>query len=187
VCSITNRRRTTTLPDGISRPNVLRWIMPNGIVSVQRWADAGAEGAGQAATIPLRGFSCVYLTSSIPAADLASRMLEAAQIHIHRSTGLDDAKALLKATRSHVLLTDVAFEKGSWRDALRMARLLPLRTALVVVSRVADERLWIGALDSAAYDLILEPFHADELRRILEHAHFNATRSGQRNFAEAAV
>ncbi len=148
--------------------------MLNQTISFPDRADARAEGAGQPATAPLQGFSCVYLTSSIPSAALASSMVESAQIHIHPSTGLDDARARLKATKSRVLLADVAFEGGNWRDALRMTALLP-RTALVVASHLADERLWIGALEQGAYDLILKPFQAEDLRHILENAHFCAT------------
>jgi DNA-binding NtrC family response regulator len=100
-------------------------------------------------------------------------MVKSAQIDIHHSTGLEDAKARLTATRSCVLLTDVVFERGTWRDALQMTALLP-RTALVVVSRLLDERLWIGALERGAYDMILKPFQADELRRVLENACFHS-------------
>jgi FixJ family two-component response regulator len=42
-------------------------------------------------------------------------------------------------------------------------------------ARLADERLWIGVLEQGAYDLIQNPFRADELRCILENAHSHAT------------
>jgi DNA-binding NtrC family response regulator len=151
--------------------------MPNDTIPVQDGADAGAKTAGQSANISLHGFSCVFLTSSFSAVAAASRMVESAQIHIHHSATLDEAKARLHATASRVLLTDDAFERGNWRDALRMTALLPLRTALVLVSRIADVRLWISALEHGAYDLVLEPFRADDLRRILENAYFHAIRS----------
>jgi len=148
--------------------------MPNDTISFPDGAGVRAERAGQSANIPVQGFSCVYLTSSGPSAALACSMVESAQIHIHHSTGLDDAKARLRATKSRVLLTDVAFERGNWMDALRMTAVLP-RTALVVVSHLVDARLWIGALERGAYDLILKPFQAEDLRHVLENAHFWAT------------
>ena len=107
------------------------------------------------------GFLCVYLTSSIRTAEMASTLLSSAQILIHHSATLTDAKARLLATQSRVLLTDISFEGGGWEDALRMAARLPRPTALVLVSRLADERFWIEALELGAYDLILEPFRAD--------------------------
>src|SRR5208283_2067101 len=109
--------------------------MPNDTISFPDGAGDRAEGAGQSANTPVQGFSCVYLTSSGPSATLASSMVESAQIHIHHSTGLDDAKARLRPTSSRVLLTDVVPERGNWRDALRMTALLP-RTALVLVSHL---------------------------------------------------
>ncbi len=116
-------------------------------------------------------------------AEIASALVDSVQIHIHRSTTLDHAEARLRATKSQVLLTDIAFERGGWEDALRMVARLPLRTAVVLVSRLADERLWIDALERGAYDLILEPFQADEMRRILGNAHFHATSGGYGHFS----
>jgi DNA-binding NtrC family response regulator len=148
--------------------------MPNDTASFQHRADVEKQKAGEAGTFPSRRFSCVYLTSSIRVAEIASVLVTSVQIRIHRSTTLDHAEAQLRATKSRVLLTDISFERGGWEDALRMAARLPLRTAVVLVSRLADERLWIDALERGAYDLILEPFQADEMRRILENAHIHA-------------
>jgi DNA-binding NtrC family response regulator len=157
--------------------------MPNTAICQKTAADAAVMHVSwQATNIPSHVFSCVYLTSSTGAAELASTLVKPAQIHIHRSTSLDDAKARLKSTKSHTLLADVSFDTGGWEDALRMAARLAFRTAVVLVSRLADERLWIDALERGAYDLILEPFHAEELRRILESAHFRATRGGSCHF-----
>lgn len=44
--------------------------------------------------------------------------------------------------------------------------------------RLADERLWIDALERGVYDVILEPFRGDELRSILVNANFRATEGG---------
>jgi DNA-binding NarL/FixJ family response regulator len=131
--------------------------------------------AGHAPNIPSYRFSCVYLTSSSRAAALVSTLVASAQIQIHSANTLDNAKARLQATQARVMLTDVTFERGSWEDAVRMAARLPFRAALVLVSPFADQRLWIDALECGAYDLILEPFHAEELSWILESAHLSAT------------
>ena len=157
--------------------------MPNDAMSVPDRPNAGKKTAGQTGNPRSRGFSCVYLTSSTRVAETASALVESVRIDIHRSTTLDDAEARLQATKSRVLLTDISFERGGWEDALRMAASLPLRTAVVLVSCLADERLWIDALERGAYDLILEPFQADEMRRILGNAHFHATSGGYSHFS----
>lgn len=127
---------------------------------------------------PTRGFSCVYLTSSVRLAETAFALASAAYIQVHRCTTLGDAEAQLQDTNSHTLLTDVSIQNGNWEDALRLAARLPRRTALVLVSRLAEERLWLDALECGVYDLILEPFRADELLRVLTNAHFRATHCG---------
>ena len=138
------------------------------------------EGAGHAPNIPSYRFSCVYLTSCSRAAALVSTLVASAQIQIHSANTLSCAKARLQTTEARVILTDVTFERGGWQDAVRMAARLSFRTALVLVSPFADQRLWIDALEYGAYDLILEPFHAEELSWILENAHLSATRPWSR-------
>lgn len=157
-------------------------IMPNDTMCAQDRADAGKVTVGQALNLPSRRFSCVYLTSSVRVAEMASALVDSVQIHVYRSTTLDGAEARLRVTNSRVLLTDISFERGGWEDALRMAARLPRRPVVVLVSRLADERLWIDALERGAYDLILEPFQADEMRRILENAHFHATSGESHHF-----
>jgi DNA-binding response OmpR family regulator len=40
----------------------------------------------------------------------------------------------------------------------------------IVTSRLADERLWVEALNVGAYDVLVKPFHVAELKRVLESA-----------------
>lgn len=144
--------------------------MPHDLISIQRGTS---------------GFSCVYLTAAFCAAEIAGTLLKFAQIRIHPCANLDDAKTRLQAAKSRILLTDVWFGTGGWEDALRMAVSLPLRTVVVVASHLADRRLWLDALDRGAYDLLLKPFEADEMRRILENAHFRAI--SPQGFAEYSL
>jgi hypothetical protein len=51
---------------------------------------------------------------------------------------------------------------GNWRVILRQAQGRPV----VVFSRFADEGLWAEALHFGVYDLLLLPFHAEEVRRV---------------------
>jgi DNA-binding NtrC family response regulator len=121
------------------------------------------------------GFSCVYLTSSVREAERASSLLESAKIRIYRAAKLGDAEARLRLTRSRVLLADTSFRGGNWTEALQIAMQRRPTTALVVAARLADENLWISVIERGAYDLVVKPFQADELRRILENAHSHAT------------
>ena len=121
------------------------------------------------------GFGCVFLTASVREAEATSALLNPAQIRIYHAASLDDAEERLKLTRSRVLLTNTAFARGIWTDAVQMAQHLRPSAALVVAALLADERLWIGALERGAYDLIQKPFRLDELCRILRNAHHHAS------------
>jgi DNA-binding NarL/FixJ family response regulator len=138
------------------------------------YAASERQAVGPTPTIPSYRFSCVYLTSCSQAADLVSTLAATAQIRIHHANSLDNAKARIQATKARVILADVAFDKGDWKDAARMAAHLPFQVALVLVSRFVDHWLWIDALEGGAYDLISQPFRADELRCILANAHLSA-------------
>jgi len=59
---------------------------------------------------------------------------------------------------------------GTWRDMLECISMLPDPPLLVVTSRLADERLWAEALNLGAYDVLVQPFDAAEVFRILSMA-----------------
>jgi FixJ family two-component response regulator len=41
---------------------------------------------------------------------------------------------------------------------------------VVVCSRLGDHKLWIDVLEQGAYDLLVEPYQHEEIRRIVEGA-----------------
>ena len=143
-------------------------------------AEPGPEPAGRNSNSHSPGFGCVYLTCSVREAALASALAAPARICICHAAGLGEARRLLTLTWSRVLLTDAVFEGGDWKDALQMTVRMHPATALVVASPWADERFWLDVLERGAYDLILNPFRAEELRRVLENAHRHATAGGLR-------
>ena len=60
---------------------------------------------------------------------------------------------------------------GDWRFLLAEMDKLPVRPNLIVVSHLADERLWAEVLNLGAFDLLLAaPFEASEVLRVTESA-----------------
>lgn len=55
---------------------------------------------------------------------------------------------------------------GNWRKLLQASADLPFPPLLVVVSRLADEALWIEALSCGAYDVLMKPLSAANVRRV---------------------
>ncbi len=132
----------------------------------RRWPETAPKRVDSAAP-PDPEFDCVFLSSSEREYQTASRLLKPPGIRIHHAALLEQADFLLTATGALVLLSDMAFLDGSWTDAKGMLAKLHPRVALVLALENADERLWLDVLEQGVYDVVLKPFAADELRRIL--------------------
>ena len=59
---------------------------------------------------------------------------------------------------------------GAWQMMLEHISAFPDPPVIVVTSRLADERLWAEALSLGAYDVLVKPFDAREVIRILSLA-----------------
>lgn len=69
-----------------------------------------------------------------------------------------------------LLISDVSFADGDWRDVLAESHNQPLPASFLVSTPYPDNHLWSEVLWRGAYDLLVEPYSASELRRILEGA-----------------
>jgi FixJ family two-component response regulator len=69
-----------------------------------------------------------------------------------------------------VVITDVSLNDGNWCDVFRFLVDKGIHASVVVSARLADERLWSEVLWRGAYDVIVEPYEATEVRRIVEGA-----------------
>ena len=115
-------------------------------------------------------FSCVFLGCSEENYQVAARCLEGAHVRLFRAGSLEQADLLLADGESLVLLTEATFPGGTWQDAMALKRTRHPGAVLVVTAESADNGLWLDVLDQGAYDLILKPFVADELLRVLANA-----------------
>src|SRR5579862_2902561 len=113
---------------------------------------------------------CVYLTPTEHEFRLAARLLSNTTISLHHAATLEQANFQLSRTRAKVLLTEVRFPDGGWENALEMLADSFPNVPLVLAASDADEHLWIRVLERGAFDLVVKPFGADDLRRILENA-----------------
>lgn len=147
----------------------------------QAGEDTNPAVAPQRTKLSDPGFSCVYLATSAREAELVSSLVESERIRIFHADSLKDGASKLKLTRSRVLLTNTKFRDGNWKVALEMSMRLRPQAALVVASRLADDELWLGVLELGAYDLILKPFRAADLCRVLQNAYLHATTGGLRH------
>jgi DNA-binding response OmpR family regulator len=69
-----------------------------------------------------------------------------------------------------VIVCECDFQDGNWKLLLDRVRMLVRPPRLIVTSRFADERLWAEVLNLGGYDVLLTPFDADEVRRVVSYA-----------------
>ena len=79
-------------------------------------------------------------------------------------------QALARRNPLKLVISDVDFPDGDWRDTLAAAQQRPSGVSFLVSTAFADHDLWSEALWRGAYDLLVEPYSASELRRIVEGA-----------------
>ena len=103
------------------------------------------------------------LIATTSAADLATlgRIL-APDAGVRTALTCADAIHHMNTAPISVILCDAELPDGNWRYVLARAGATPV----VVFSRFADEELWSEVLHFGAYDLLLLPFDADEVRRV---------------------
>jgi len=69
-----------------------------------------------------------------------------------------------------VVLTDAALPDGAWREVLQIVAQAGVNIEVVVCSRLGDHKLWIDVLEHGAYDVLVEAYECEEVRRIVEAA-----------------
>jgi DNA-binding NtrC family response regulator len=92
---------------------------------------------------------------------------------LHRADRLESALAVLYRHEVGVVLSEIDLPPHSWTDILDAISHAQDAPALIVTSRLADERLWAEALNLGAYDVLAKPFSRDEVLRSVSLAWLN--------------
>jgi DNA-binding NtrC family response regulator len=102
--------------------------------------------------------------------------------NLHCVHNLADAVAFVQKHPAVVVVSDPVFTDGDWKHLLSHLIAEGHPSALVVVCRLADERLWSEVLHFGGYDLLLKPFDQGEVVRVIQLAwqHCNQPCSKQR-------
>jgi len=112
----------------------------------------------------------LFISGSVSDARGLSRMLHALPVVLDYADGVQTARAKLREEIYDVLLTEAALPDGRWLDVLQLARESEIEPEVVVTDAHADARFWSEALNLGAFDLVAQPFHEPEVRRILYNA-----------------
>lgn len=92
--------------------------------------------------------------------------LEHDRYTIQGALNLREATTLLQS-RPSLVICEKDLPDGTWKDVFREARGLDNPPPVVVVSRLADERLWAEVLNWGGFDVLLKPFEPSEVRRVM--------------------
>lgn len=90
----------------------------------------------------------------------------------HDRWTIQGAPSLREATRlldggPSLVVCEKDLPDGTWKDVFRAATGLDNPPPVVVVSRLADERLWAEVLNWGGFDVLLKPFERSEVRRVM--------------------
>jgi DNA-binding NtrC family response regulator len=114
---------------------------------------------------------CVVLSSFYSEFTFLKHVFRPAGIRMHHAESLDQADFLLMVTESTVLLADVTYADGSWRDALGLLTSRhPLVTMLVIADPV-DRPFLRDTFSRGACGIIWKPFDFDAVRKLIRAVH----------------
>ena len=97
--------------------------------------------------------------------------LESCGIEVLAVRNCSEARRMFEAQPPvQVVVTDAILNDGDWRRVLAMVAQGRRKIEVVVCSRLCDARLWLDVIEEGGYDVLVEPFEHDEVRRIVEAA-----------------
>ena len=100
-----------------------------------------------------------------------SRALDPCPLEILCAKDCRDAGLQIgRHSTAEIIFTDVRLPDGDWKEVLRMARQMPARAEVIVVSRLVDVPLYLDTLEAGAYDFVVPPFLTVELGYIIVNA-----------------
>ena len=91
-----------------------------------------------------------------------------------------EARPFVRQFFPWVVVCDEILADGDWRDILGDLQSGPHDPPLIVVSRLADDRLWSEVLNLGGYDLLVKPFVASEVTRVVRMAANRGSKSGEK-------
>jgi DNA-binding NtrC family response regulator len=92
---------------------------------------------------------------------------------VHVAGTLETAVEALQNGSIAIIICESNLSQGTWIDLLEQVHAHPQPPLMIVTSQLADEYLWVEALNRGAYDVLRKPFDPDELTRVVTMASHN--------------
>jgi DNA-binding NtrC family response regulator len=114
-------------------------------------------------------------------------ILEALSMKVIQVRSLKEAEATLcEIPCPHLVLTDAALPDGNWMDVLDIAAKAVEPVNVIVISPVADIKLYLDAMDHGAFDFMTDSFTVPEIVHILKCALDNVARRRRARVVDCA-
>ena len=96
---------------------------------------------------------------------------------------LSELKALLKEGAPDVLFCYWSFQSACWKDVVKEIQHCYPELPVIVLSRTADEREWMGALEVGAFDLLIPPYGEQSLLTVVKQAEASRELRARENYS----
>ena len=104
-------------------------------------------------------------------------VLEALSIRVIRArSAMEAEKQLCETPCPHLVLSDTVLPDGNWMDVLDVAAKALEPVNVIIVSSMADTRLYLDTMDQGAYDFMTDSFTIPQIVHILKCAIDNVGR-----------
>jgi DNA-binding response OmpR family regulator len=91
-----------------------------------------------------------------------------------------EALPFLREGSVPVVICDSELPDGTWQELLNDLALLEHPPLMIVTSRLADDALWAEVLNLGGFDLLMRPFDAGEVIRVVGQAWRQAERGSSK-------
>jgi len=98
------------------------------------------------------------------------RMARSYGWEVVEAAGCQSAIECLRNARASVVLCEDDLADGDWKELLGEVETLDYRPRLVLASRFEHDGLWAEVLSRGVYDILLTPYAAEEMRRVVSLA-----------------
>lgn len=121
--------------------------------------------------LPQISVGAVLLVSPDPADSCCLReILGSLDCGLVSALDLSSAKRVLDNGGFRVVITERDLPDGDWLNVLCSVQRVEAPPLLIVISRFADERLWVEVLNHSGFDVLPKPLVRSEVCRVMGHA-----------------
>ena len=115
--------------------------------------------------------SALLLHQSTESQRLLKQSLEGRSIKVNWLKTCGEALPVLReADPPHLVFTEALLPDGNWVDVIKLALEALKPVKVIVVSRLADIKLYVDTMVGGAFDFIVPPMTGDELAHVLSCA-----------------